>query len=246
MSDSDLDPGPDSALDAAALPAAPEQALPEQAVPDQTSSLRMVATLGAAGSLAGLLIVAVYTITLGPIEAHKAEVLRLAVSEVLDHPARYETYYATPQGVSPSPPAAGAEPGVEKIYVGLDANDRATGVAVKAAAAGFQDVIALIYGFDPGSGKLLGMKVLESKETPGLGDKIEKDLSFIAEFEGATPPLAAVKRPTGAPGEIDAITGATISSVAVARLLNASAQRWVPALELGAREISNDVAEEGT
>ena len=215
-------------LDAGTLPAAPEQA----------SSLRMVATLGGAGALAGLLIVGVFTVTLGPIEAYKALVLQRAVSEVLNDPVRYETLYATPQQVFESPPEAAAGGAVQKIYLGFDANGRATGVAVKAAAAGFQDIITLIYGFDPATGKLLGMKVLESKETPGLGDKIEKDLAFVAAFEEAVPPLAAVKRATGAPGEIDAITGATISSRAVVRIINRSLEELRAPIEAYVLEAS--------
>lgn len=207
------------------------------AVPEQASSLRMVATLGAAGALAGLLIVVVYSLTLPTIEAHKAEVLRLAVSEVLNQPARYETLYATSQKVFEAPPADPVEGAVEKIYLGFDANGRATGVAVKAAAAGFQDIITLIYGFDPAGGKLLGMKVLESKETPGLGDKIEKDLGFVAQFKGASPPLKAVKRGTGASGEIDAITGATISSRAIVRIINQSLARLRAPIEAHFLEI---------
>ncbi len=189
--------------------------------PEEASSLRMVATLGVAGALAGLLIVGVFTVTLPTIEAHKVEVLRLAISEVLNGPARYETLYATPQGIFESPPPAGAE----KIYIGLDANSVKTGVAIKAAAAGFQDVITLIYGFDPATGRLLGIKVLESRETPGLGDKIEKDQAFLAQFEQSVPPLVAVKRASGAPGEIDAISGATISSRAIVRIINRSLAR---------------------
>jgi len=218
-------------------------------VPVQTSSMRMVASLGIAGALAGLLIAVVYSVTLEPIEAHKAEVLRRAVSEVLNDPARYETLYATTQGISDAAPAA-TEDGnaTERIYVGFDAEERVKGVAVKAAAAGFQDLITLIYGFDPASGKLLGMKVLESKETPGLGDKIQKDLSFLAQFHGATPPLAAVKRGTGAPGEIDAITGATISSRAVVRIINQSLARLRAPIEarfIGAPSIGGSVEAPG-
>jgi electron transport complex protein RnfG len=215
-------------LEAGTLPVAPEQA----------STLRMVASLGGAGALAGLLIVVVFAVTKGPIEAHKAEVLRLAVSEVLNDPARYETLYATPKGVTESPPATGGRGSAEKIYVGFDAKGKATGVAVKAAAAGFQDVITLIYGFDPTTGTLLGMKVLENKETPGLGDKIEKDLAFVAQFQNATPPLEAVKRATGAAGEVDAITGATISSRAVVRIINESLARLRAPIEAHIQEIS--------
>ena len=207
-------------------------------IQEPTSSLKMIATLGGAGALAGLLIVWVYTVTLEPIEAHKAEVLRRAVSEVLLDPDRHEVRYATPEGVFEDRPLADAGIDAEKIYVGLDANGRSTGVAVKAAAAGFQDVITLIYGFDPSTGTLLGMKVLESKETPGLGDKIEKNRAFVAQFEGAVPPLLAVKRATGAPGEIDAITGATISSRAVVRIINRSLARLQTPIEAHFREAS--------
>ena len=213
-------------LDAGALPPTAEQA----------SSLRMIASLGIAGALAGLLIVVVFTVTFERIEAHKAEVLRRAVSEVLNDPVRYETLYVTTKGVIEEQPSAAAQGGAEKIYVGLDAEGRATGVAIKAGAAGFQDVITLIYGFDPTTGRLLGMKVLESKETPGLGDKIEKDLAFVAQFQQAAPPLQAVKRGTGAPGEIDSITGATISSRAVVRIINASLERLRPPIEAHFRE----------
>lgn len=192
------------------------------AAPAQASALRLVLSLGGAGAIAGLLIVVVFDATFETIEAHKAEVLGRALTEVLKQPARYETRYVIGQAVVAELQAEKPERSATKIYVGFDGENRATGVAVEAAAAGFQDVIALIYGFDPHTGLLLGMKVLESKETPGLGDKIEKDRGFVAQFDGAPPPLAAVKRATGARGEIDAISGATISSRAVVRIINRS------------------------
>lgn len=194
-------------------------------IPPAASSFQLIASLGLAGAVAGLLIVSVYRLTLGPIEAHKALVLKQAVSNVLNDPAHYETVYATAERVFESADEVVAGESAEAIYIGFDEDNQVSGVAVKAGAAGFQDVITLIYGFDPTSGELLGMKVLESKETPGLGDKIEKDLSFVTQFKGAIPPLLAVKRPTGASGEIDAITGATISSRAVVRIINQSIAR---------------------
>lgn len=208
-----------SDMEAGPTPGAPA---PVQS-PAQTSALRMVGSLAVAGAVAGLLIVTVFDATLDRIEAHKAERLRRAVVEVLHDPARWETLYLVDGSVLREPPAGPAE--AEKLYVGLDARGRATGVAVEAAEAGFQDVIELIYGFDPRSGRLLGMKVLESRETPGLGDRIEKDPSFVAQFDGARPPLEAVKRPTGGAGEIDALSGATISSRAVVGIINHSLER---------------------
>jgi Na+-translocating ferredoxin:NAD+ oxidoreductase RnfG subunit len=66
------------------------------------------------------------------------------------------------------------------------------------------------------------MKVLDNKETPGLGDKIVKDSAFVGEFDGVSIPLRGVKagRATGAEEEVDMITGATISSEAVIGIVN--------------------------
>ena len=67
-------------------------------------------------------------------------------------------------------------------------------MAVSRGESGFQDVVQVIFGFDPTTGKILGMKVLDSKETPGLGDKIFKDKAFVDQFfAGPDTPLIPVK-----------------------------------------------------
>jgi hypothetical protein len=77
------------------------------------------------------------------------------------------------------------------------------------------------------------MKVLENKETPGLGDKIVKDSAFVSEFVGAAAPLEGVKAGSGDgdPSEVDMITGATISSRAVIDIINARLELLGPRLE---------------
>ena len=82
--------------------------------------------------------------------------------------------------------------------------------------------------------------MLESKETPGLGDKIEKDPDFTANFERLdvtlTEDLSTLVHPIEAgkhgrktdPWQVDGITGATISSFAIGNILNQSASQWVP------------------
>ena len=86
----------------------------------------------------------------------------------------------------------------------------------------------------------MGMQVLESKETPGLGDKIGKDPAFLKHFadldlrldasgQALVNPLQVLKG--GAASErwqIDAITGATISSNAIGKLMNQSAVERLP------------------
>jgi electron transport complex protein RnfG len=208
-------------------PAAAHAAKPE--VP----AWRMFGTLGVAGAIAGLLIVLVFGWAQPRIEAHQAEVLRSAVREVLRDPARYETLYVDGDRLATAPPAGVPENAAERVYLGYDASDTPVGFAIVTVKAGFQDNIRLIFGFDPRAGALLGMKVLESKETPGLGDRIEKDSSFVAEFRGVATPLVGVKSGAGkgAADEVDMITGATISSRTIIDAINAALARLRPILE---------------
>ncbi len=77
------------------------------------------------------------------------------------------------------------------------------------------------------------MEVMQSTETPGLGDGIIKDELFLANFEALVvePSIIGVKRGEKTePFQVDTITGATISSNAVINILNTSMERWLPYL----------------
>lgn len=200
--------------------------------PGMTPPWRLVATLGGFGTVAGLLIVVVYTVTRPAIEAYRAEVLAAAVNEVLGTPDRYDTLYVVGEAITATPPEGANPASLETVFVGYRGDAR-VGYAIRAAGQGFQDTISLLFGYDTAAAELLGMTVLESKETPGLGDKIYKDLDFVAEFTGAAAPLVGVKTgsETGAAGEITMITGATISSRAIIKAINTALERMVPMLD---------------
>lgn len=187
----------------------------------ESSSARLVGTLAVAGSLAGLAIVVVFQWANPRIEAWRAQVLSEAVTEVLAGADRYETVFLDEGGFTTAP--AGDTTGLDRVYVGYDGSGIPVGVAMVGAAAGFQDVIRVIFGYDPDSGEVMGMQVLESKETPGLGDKIEKDSTFIDEFDRVATPLVGRKasRETGSEDEVVMITGATISSQTIVDIINA-------------------------
>ncbi len=212
--------------------------LPQAPAQPEVKSSRLLATLGVAGALAGLLIVFVYQVTLPAIEAHKALVLRLAVQEVLKSPFRYDTLFVLDGGLSDTLPAGVDLRKAEMVFVGYSESGDRIGFAITGAEAGFQDIIELIFGYDATTRTLLGMKVLSSRETPGLGDKIEKDEDFVAEFDGPETPLVGVKptRATGAPNEVDMITGATISSRTVISIINHRLERLAPLLEAYAED----------
>ncbi len=203
----------------------------------EVSSSRLLFTLGSAGVMAGLAIVVVFQWTEPTIRAYRAEQLRLAVQEVLKQPDRFDTLYVVDNTLIPMLPDGGSPNDFEQIFAGYRGG-RLVGYAIAAGEPGFQDVIRLIFGYDPATGAILGMKVLESKETPGLGDKIEKDESFVSQFDGAKFPLVGVKPRdnSGDPHEVDMITGATISSRTVFRTINNALERLEPLIRAHAEE----------
>lgn len=193
---------------------------------------RLVATLAAAGALAGLLVVSAYQWAQPQIAAHQARVIAAAIDEVLQAPARTTTLYVHDNALLPTAPAGMDTLALERVWAGYDANGRMIGFALIAGEPGFQDMIRIMFGYDPVTGQVLGMRVLESKETPGLGDKIEKDSAWVAMFEGAAAPLQTIKpgSDTGQPHEVETITGATISSRAVIDIINHRIEQMRPLL----------------
>jgi electron transport complex protein RnfG len=197
----------------------------------EPSSARLVATLGLAGLLSGLVIVFVFQTTLPAITAYKAKVLREAVLRVLPGATQVQRLvYRDGSLIVKEKEGKGGE----AVFAGYDAEGRLLGYAIPSAGPGFQDTIQLIYGYRPAERKVVGMEILESRETPGLGDKIYKDAHFVANFRDLSvdPEIVAVKKGTkSAANEIDAITGATISSKAVVRIINQGNALWIPRLE---------------
>lgn len=190
---------------------------------------RMIATLALAGILSGFTIVAAYRTTLPTITANQNRALRTAVLHVVPGSASLRRLVLQDGELIERP--EGNEP--EAVYAAYDEGGQLVGYALPAEGPGFQDTIRLIYGFDPAKRQVIGMEVLESRETPGLGDKIYKDPAFRASFGALAvePEIVAVKKgERDDPNEIDAITGATISSKAVVKILNRSNRHWLPYL----------------
>jgi Na+-translocating ferredoxin:NAD+ oxidoreductase subunit G len=197
------------------------------------SSFRLVATLGTAGALAGMLIVMVFQWAQPRILAHQARAIGIAVGEVLQGPERTETLFLWDGALVRTPPAGVDTVKLDRVWAGYDASGRRIGFAMIGAEAGFQDIVRVMFGFDPEEGRVLGMRILESKETPGLGDKIFKDEDFVNQFRVALVPMIPTKpgSGTGDPREVDTITGATISSRIVINIINNRVERMRPLLD---------------
>jgi Na+-translocating ferredoxin:NAD+ oxidoreductase subunit G len=216
-----------------APPSAPVGSEQTGAPRDMVPAWRLIATLAVAGSLAGALIVSVHQWTQPRILAHQARAIALAVDEVLHAPARVETLFLWQNELTATPPAGVDTVKLDRVWAGYDDSGARVGFAMIGAEAGFQDVIRLMFGYEPGAQRVLGMRVLESKETPGLGDKIFKDTVFVSQFRTATLPMIPTKPGAGSgdPREVDTITGATISARTVITIINNRVERMQPLLE---------------
>ena len=192
----------------------------------EPGSTRLVLSLALAGFISGLAIIGIYETTLPTITANKARELREAVFKVLPGVSLMQKLHYDGQRLVI---VTGTKNHDQTIYGGYGENGAFIGYAIPSAGPGFQDTIKVLYGYLPGEQKIVGMEILESRETPGLGDKIYKDAEFVANFDNLTaePEIVTVKKgKKSAPNEIDAITGATISAKAVARIINEGHARW--------------------
>ena len=103
------------------------------------------------------------------------------------------------------------------VYSG-ERDGRLVGYAVRLQAQGYGGAITLLVGLSPYLESVSGLQVVEQVETPGLGGRIT-EAAFRRQFERlrADRPISFVKNIEPDPGanEIQAISGATITSRAV-------------------------------
>ena len=203
-----------------------------------TPVLKMYRALVGVGTLCGLLIVTVFVLTLPIIEQNQAAFLQSAVFQVVPGAVSKQSFFLGEDGAF-RPAQAGDSP-PQTVHAGFDADGKLVGVAIQGQGMGYADTIRVLYGYAPQGQTIIGMQVLASKETPGLGDKIEKDADFLQNFvaldvslgaDGQTinNPIVPVKRgEKSAAWQIDSITGATISSKAIAKILREGSAAWVP------------------
>ncbi len=196
----------------------------------EPSSVRLAGTLGLAGLISGLVLVGIYLSTLPMIQANQAEALKAAIFRVLPGTDSFSAMRLQDGKLAVDPSAEGKPPAPgEVVYAGLNKAGEAVGYAIPANGNGFMDNITLIFGFDNKRKVIVGMEVLESRETPGLGDKIILDAHFLSNFEAleVNPTIVPVKKGEKTKGNhVDTITGATISSKAVISILNNAMTIW--------------------
>jgi electron transport complex protein RnfG len=118
--------------------------------------------------------------------------------------------------VLPATEALGTEEPTS-VYRARQNGEPVAAVLTVIAPDGYSGTIRMLVGIYH-SGKLAGVRVIDHKETPGLGDKIDvKKDDWILQFEGLSlgnPPASKWKVKKDG-GEFDQFTGATITPRAV-------------------------------
>ncbi len=202
---------------------------------------RMLVAMVGVGIICALLIALTYEGTLPRVTRLKAEALDRAIFKVLPGTNKSVPFaYVIDQGFVRR---GGEETVGPTVYAGYDQKGNITGVAIQGSGQGYADVISILYGYNVQHQTVIGTHVLESKETPGLGDKIEKDQRFLSNFESLDARLndegtallnmiIPVKFGNKENAwEVEGITGATISSRAIGNILGTSMTEWAPRIQ---------------
>ena len=102
---------------------------------------------------------------------------------------------------------------MDDVYVATKEGE-IVGYCVNVTVTGFGGDVKMMVGLDF-AGTVKGIEILSHSETAGLGAKADTD-EFKDRFKDKSPALSVVKTPTENASEVQAITGATITSKAVA------------------------------
>jgi len=201
------------------------------------SSLSLILSLALVAMMSGLLVVLTFQLTLPRIEQNKQAALEKAIFEVLPAATSRLNFRLTDKGMEEIPDNRAAQ---ANLFAGYDSSGRLTGFAMEGAARGYQDVVKVLYGYNPQSGCIIGFTVLQSTETPGLGDKVETDPDFLANFDclkaklneagtALAHDIVTVKNGKKTkPWQIDGISGATVTSAAVGKAIGDSSNALLP------------------
>lgn len=115
--------------------------------------------------------------------------------------------------------------GIE-YFEALNKDKEFMGYCIRVVGNGYNGYIRMLVGIDA-AGVIKGVEILEQYETPGLGANIdqtrpgEKEPYFLRQFKGKQARTVTVKK------DIDAITGATISSKAVSDAINKTTSEFL-------------------
>lgn len=177
----------------------------------------MAITAGLLGLFAVLgtaLVAVTFDVTEEPIAESKRKALLRSLNELVPED-RHDNDMFTDY-IEVSDPSLGTDKKV-KVYRARKGKDNVAAVISAVAPDGYSGNIHLLVAVNY-IGQLLGVRVVDHKETPGLGDAIDKDRSdWVDQFVGKSigNPATNKWKVSKDGGEFDQLTGATITPRAV-------------------------------
>ena len=166
-------------------------------------------------------------ISLAPtIEANKINETRQKVPELIFGKAKATEMAEQNKNLLVTPQFIEVEKQGKKVFYNVfkaDLDGKCVGWVVKTKGQGYADKIELLIGLTPEAEIITGLFILDQKETPGLGNKIVTE-KWRSQFVGKPTVTRLTVTKTGAATdtEINAITGATISSRSTINIINAA------------------------
>jgi electron transport complex protein RnfG len=207
-----------------------------------SDSFRIIRMLGSISLICAVLIVGIHVNTAEKIKQNQEIILTESISQLLPGLKKQVIYGVEPSGELVIRAGSG-DPG-KRFFAGYDGAGKLLGVVIEGSERGYGDLIHAMYSYSTEKKVVTGFKVVDMKETPGLGDKIDKDPAFRENFKAldTTHPIVTVKSGKKRNAwEVDAISGATVSSRAVGRLLSKSVQEMVPVVDKNAERIGKGI-----
>lgn len=150
-------------------------------------------------AVTSLLLALTNDLTAGRIEENLAAEANTAMQQLLPEADTFETVPVTVEA-----------PNVTAMYRAANG----AGYVITAFGQGYGGRVPAMVAFGP-DGNIVGVKFLANSETPGVGDRVSSDADFATQFAGLPPSQLAIS-------DIDAFTGATISSKAALTAVNAA------------------------
>ena len=187
---------------------------------EKNETLKLGLKLFVITAVAGLILGGAYLITKKPIAEQVEKTNSEAMKETLPKAEKFEVMEGK------------AKDSVLEVNEGKAGSDTA-GYAIKVLTKGYGGEIELMVGVS-NEGKVEGIKILSHGETPGLGANAEQP-KFTGQFKGkpTEKDLEVVKTAPGKDNEIEAITGATITSKAVTKGVNEAVKYYKDELKGG-------------
>lgn len=185
---------------------------------------RMIIVLTGVMVLSGLVLAMTYSGLSPRIEANRTAALNRSLAAIFTETADDDAQldFETLDAEEPT------------IYRGETTDGAPLGYAVRVETQGYGGTITLLVGLANDLETIIGIEVVEQVETPGLGGEITTT-EFQRQFAGldADEPVTYVKNvePNKDANEIQAISGATITSRAVTSGINATLDEAIDIIE---------------